>query len=503
VTKGEVLARFEGVGRRFGDVVAVADASLEIRAGEVLAVLGENGAGKSTLMKLLYGTYPVSEGTIHVAGADGGIAGPVDARRYGIGMVFQHFSLLPALSVRDNLLLAWPQTPFWKSRRNRRIEAVLAPLRELAPHLSPDARVGELSVGEQQAVELAKVLNISARIVILDEPTAVLTPAEALRLHGFIRHLADGGAAVVLITHKLADVEACADRIAVMRRGRIVDMSDKGARSMADIVTLMMGAAVEGSLPTPATVTSPVERLVVQGLSVEAPGQSIETMSFGVRRGEVFGIAGVAGNGQTLLAEALAGVRTVSAGDVLLEGMSIARRSEFEALATPLGYVPEQPRENAVVETMSLAENLQLRELAAGRGTDRPEADMLVRFRVNPTDPALAAGALSGGNLQKLVAAREFGVPREAVLACYPTMGLDLTAIELVYSAMFEQAAHGAAVVWISEDLDHLIACAHRIAVIREGRLVAISDNDGTLTRDAIGAMMTGMSAGAGAAVAA
>ncbi|MAS05148.1 MAG: heme ABC transporter ATP-binding protein [Ahrensia sp.] len=489
----DVLARFEKVTRHFGDLVAVDAASLEIRSGEVLAVLGENGAGKSTLMKLLYGVYPPTSGKITVKDCPDGISGPADALRQGIGMVFQHFSQLPALSVRDNLLLAWPKTPFWKSPRNRATGDVLAKLRELAPAIDPETAVHDLSVGEQQIVELVKVLNIRARIVILDEPTSVLTPAETDRLHGFIRQLAADGVAVVLITHKLRDVEACADRIAVMRRGAIVDVSHRGKRSMQEIVTLMMGKTVDRNLPSPQPVRNRVDRLVLKNVSAEASGAQLRDVTLTIGRGEVVGVAGVAGNGQTLLAEVVAGIRPVMEGEVLLDGERIARRQPGETLSTRLGYIPEQPRENATVEQLSLAENLALRDLAAGNRTSGTSIELLHTFNVNPPIPGKPAGTLSGGNLQKLVSARELGTPRPAILACYPTMGLDLAAIEMVYEHIFAQAAAGAAVLWISEDLDDLLAAAHRIAVIREGAIVSVEKNDGTLTRDRIGALMAGM----------
>jgi simple sugar transport system ATP-binding protein len=487
------LVRFENVSRRFGDLVAVDGATLDIFPGEVLAVLGENGAGKSTLMKLLYGVHPPTAGQILIDGAPSTIAGPADAMRGGVGMVFQNFSQLPALSVRDNLLLAWPKTPLWKSSRNPATAPALEILSRLAPQIDPASRVGDLSVGEQQIVELCKVLNISARVVILDEPTSVLTPAEARRLHAFIRRLADDGMAVVLITHKLADVEACADRVAVMRRGVIVDVSKKGEKPMSEIVSLMMGKLIDRQLSPPAAPAQREARLLLKSISAEAPGARVQDVSLAVGRGEIVGIAGVAGNGQAVFAEAVAGVRPLLAGEILLDGASIARRSPHQSVCTPVGYIAEQPRQNAVVETMSLAENLRLRELASGKRLINGNAGDLVRFMVNPPEPGRRAGTLSGGNLQKLVIARELGTARPAVLACYPTMGLDLAAIELVYAEMFAQAEAGAAVLWISEDLDDLLAAAHRIAVMREGRIVADLDNDGTLSRDRIGALMTGM----------
>ena len=489
------IVTFENVTRRFGDLAAVRSATLELHEGEVLALLGENGAGKSTLMKLLYGIYPPSEGRILLRGAPSPIRGPADAARQGIGMVFQSFSQIPALSVRDNLLAAWPKTPFWVGKRNRAVDAALATLRRLAPDLDPDRKVSEISVGEQQVLELCKALNVDARLIILDEPTSVLTPSEAASLYGLIRQLAADGVSVVLITHKLADVEACADRIAVMRRGEIVDVSPAGARPMPETVRLMMGEAsprIGAKLLLP---DRPVERLHLRAINADAPGVSLRDISLTVSGGEIVGIAGVAGNGQTLLAEAVASIQPISSGDIVLDGESIARRQDDKPMSTALGYIPESPRSNAVVESLDLATNLQLRALAGGGPTVADQMPALDRFDIRPREPAKRAGLLSGGNLQKLVVARELGVQRPAVLACYPTMGLDLNATSAVYAELVAQAKGGAAVLWISEDLDDLLAMAHRIAVLHHGRIVAVLDNDGTLTREQIGTLMTGRSA--------
>jgi simple sugar transport system ATP-binding protein len=489
------VVEFQAATRRFGDLVAVDAATLDIRSGEVLAVLGENGAGKSTLMKMLYGIHPPSEGRILIDGEQSAVQGPADAMRNGIGMVFQHFSQFPALSVRDNLLLAWPKTPYLTGRKRAGIAPALATLAELAPHVDPDAKVADLSVGEQQLLELSKVLNISARIVIFDEPTSVLTPAEAKNLHGFIRRLADEGMAVVLITHKLADVTACADRIAVMRRGAIVDVSKSGEKPISSIVSLMMGKEVKRRLVAPKAREQRVDQLFLNHVCAHTPGMELKDVSLRVARGEVLGIAGVAGNGQSLLADVIAGIHPLDSGDIVLDGLSIARRDARQTLTTRIGYIPEQPRDNAIVEDMTVLRNLDLRVLAAGRKSDGSSVELLSRFNVNPPDLDRRAGSLSGGNLQKLVSARELGMPRSGVLACYPTMGLDLAAIELVYRELFAQAEAGAAVIWISEDLDDLMLAAHRIAVLREGAVVAVKDNDGTLSRDQIGALMTGMHA--------
>lgn len=499
------LVRFEGVTKRFGSLVANSDVSFDVQAGEVLALLGENGAGKSTLMKCLFGVHPPDAGRILLDGRPSPIRSPADALAARVGMVFQRFSLIGALTVRDNLLLNWPRTPFFIGRRSRRAARVLDVLATMAPHLDPDRRVDTLSAGEQQLVELVKVLNLDARLVVLDEPSSVLTPVEVERLHGFVRTLASQGIAVVFITHKMADVQACADRIVILRRGRVVDVSVRGERTIAQIVERMMGGAVgtpERAAPD-AAIGAP--RLVVDGLRASHDGMRLRDVCLEVRAGEILGIAGVAGNGQELLAEAIAGVVPVEAGDVLLDGLSIARRDERASLCTPLGYVPHLARDNAVVLSLDVAANLHLRDIGSpaygGRPVEAADSALLDTFDVVPRDPGARVDQLSGGNVQKLVIAREFGRPRPALLACYPTMGLDVAATERVYAAMSAQAGQGAAVLWISEELDDLLARAHRIAVMTDGRLSTPLHNGPSLTRERLGRLMTDAGGDAAAAI--
>lgn len=486
------IVQFEAVSRAFGSLLAVDQVTLDVRPGEVLALLGENGAGKSTLMKALCGVHPPTDGQILIDGKPSEVRGPSDAARCGVGMVFQNFSLLPALSVLDNLLLAWPKTPFWIGRKGDAVRRTTQTLQKIAPAIKPAARVADLSVAEQQLVELAKVLNLDARVVVLDEPTAVLTPSEAKSLYGFIRGLAQDGIAVVLITHKMDDVEACADRIAVMRRGKLVDVFAKGALGPDEIVQRMMGATIAAAAAPPTPPTRRRERLHLRDVNAASPGMALRAVSLTVATGEIVGVAGVAGNGQTLLSEVIAGVHPLTDGDVVLDGASICRHPDDAPPGTPLGYIPEQPRQAGVIESLSVGLNLSLRHFGSRREAQPDAAQLLDRFDVRPRDLTKMAGTLSGGNLQKLVLARELGSQRDAVLACYPTMGLDLVATANVYEELFAQARGGAAVLWISEDLDDLLAHAHRIAVLREGRLVAVLENDGTLSREQIGALMTG-----------
>jgi simple sugar transport system ATP-binding protein len=491
------LVTLSAIRKEFGSVVANDDVSVEIDGGEVLALLGENGAGKSTLMKILYGFYQPDGGSIHIDGLPAVFNSPRDAMARSIGMVFQQFSLVPALSVLENLLAALPHAPWLQRRGSPRVLQALRWLDQLAPTLDPRRPVRNLSVGERQLVELAKVLNLNARVVILDEPTSVLTPDETERLYGFIRTLAAEGKAVVVITHKLADIAACADRIVVMRGGRVVDRVAARDRSAEDLVEAMVGRGSMGSLPLPKSPSGDVPMLQVRGISAEVQGRTIREISFELTAGEILGVAGVSGNGQFALAEALAGLVPVAHGDIVLASVSIAGHSEDGGIADEVAYIPERPRDNAVVAELDLSLNLALRNardlpfFPARRDIEGQARALIAAYDVRPPQPSLPASALSGGNLQKLVIARELSGQPRLVIACYPTMGLDVAAAQAVYREMFRHAAAGACVVWISEDLDDLMSYAHRIAVIHDGRIAGIARRD-EADRQILGRWMAG-----------
>lgn len=486
------------VGKRFGAVLANDAVDLELRGGEVMALLGENGAGKSTLMKILYGFHRPDAGEIRVDGAVVRIDSPRDAMALGIGMVFQQFSLIPALTVRENLALAHPATPWVTGRRAARCERGARRLRALAPEIDPDARVAALPVGQIQLVELAKVLDLDARLVILDEPSAVLAPTEARRLWSLVRGLADAGVGVVLITHKLADVEACADRVTVMRRGRVVAREVAGSLSRAGLVSAMMGTDAAREPERARAVDRARTRLWVKAVSARAEAGVVHDIDLQVAAGEIVGVAGVAGNGQNVLADVCAGVLAPQAGEVIVDGSVLVSPRQQRAPGSPVAYIPEQPLRNAVAPDLSAAVNLALKRVHTlpwfpGRGELRRDAAALMeRFDVRPRDPSTPAVRLSGGNLQKLVIARELSQVPALVVACYPTMGLDVAATSAVYEVLFDLARGGSAVLWISEDLDDLLRYAHRVVVLSHGRIVADADA-GALTREQVGAWMTGL----------
>ena len=486
-----------GLTKRFGNVTAVDDATLEIRPGEVLALLGENGAGKSSLMKLLYGVHTPDAGYIEIDGQAHAITSPRQAMTLALGMVFQQFSLVPALSVRENLALAQPDAPWWIGRRASRLAAIDRHLQTIATGVDPDARVDRLPVGQMQLVELAKVLLRDARCVVFDEPSSVLTPSEAERLWALIRSLTARGLAVVLITHKLADVRACADRVAVMRAGRVVAQAGAHDATDAQIVEWMVGRA-------PPTVRAPQGRAAGAAIRLELRGVSAgvaRNVHLVVRAGEVLGIAGISGSGQTELAEAIAGALPVAAGEVILDGLCLRAPHLASRPSPQLGYIAPEPLRNAVGPDLTLALNLALKGINAmpfvpsRAELARRAATLIARFGVRPADPQALAGNLSGGNLQKLVAARELSGAPAAVVACYPTMGLDVAAAAQVYEALFSLARSGSAVLWISEDLDDLLLHAHRIAVMFEGRVIAQFDAS-QATPALVGACMAGRGSG-------
>lgn len=487
-----------GISKRFGKVQANENVDLEIRSGEVLALLGENGAGKSTLMKILYGFYRADAGDILIDGRETVLDSPRAAMAKGLGMVFQQFSLIPALTVRENLLLANPAPPFLPSRKRAAAEKQLGALRELAPELDPDVRVSEISVGQMQLLELAKVLNLDAQLVILDEPTSVLTPVETERLYARIRAIADQGRAVILITHKFDDVLHCATKVMVLRQGKRVETCDAEGLTPKDLARLMVG---ETTLRKAAKVDPPsrwVPKLSVLGLNAGDAFGKIVDISFDIAAGEIFGIAGVSGNGQDFLADAVAGLLPLSSGEVLIDGEAIHWEDGLRADAERVAYIPERPLQNAAAADLNLIVNLHVKRLETipfwlrwGDAKRRTEK-ALEEFDVRPRDPLRKAGELSGGNLQKLVSARELTGNPALVIACYPTMGLDIAATRAIYERLFGWARSGAAVLWISEDLDDLLHYAHRIGVLFEGRLlktVAAGEAD----RQQIGGWMMGV----------
>jgi simple sugar transport system ATP-binding protein len=499
-----------GITRRFGPCLAVDDVSLDLAPGEIHALVGENGAGKTTLMRVLYGLLKPDAGTIALDGRPVSIASPAQAMRLGLGMVHQHFMLVDTLTVAENVTLARePAGRLGVLRRAEAERAVAALAERLRLPVDPRAPVRSLSVGAQQRVEILKALHHGARVLILDEPTAVLTPHEVDELFGVLRALQAEGTTLVLITHKLGEVKALAERVTVMRAGRVVGGGAVADLSVGDIAALMVGRPI--AWPGERSPRAPGAALLeVRGLQVRDDRglPAVRGVSFEVRAGEIVGLAGVEGNGQHELAECLAGLRPPAAGTVAIAGRRVSGRSAREHHRAGLAHIPSDRLRRGLVPAMTLAENLALglqRDPAIGRGPLLPPRALESRARplldeydVRPPDPRARALALSGGNQQKLIAARELSRGARVVLAAHPTRGVDLGAVAFLHRRLLEERDAGRAVLLVSSELGEILSLCDRVLVMYEGR-VAHETRPAETTERALGLCMTGRAAEAGA----
>ncbi|HEU5489945.1 MAG TPA: ABC transporter ATP-binding protein [Gaiellaceae bacterium] len=498
----DLVLELRGITKQFPGVLANDHVDFELRRGEVHALLGENGAGKSTLMSILYGLYHPDEGEIRIDGQPVSIGSPREAIDRGIGMVHQHFMLIPVMTVAENIVLAEEPTTagilldFATARR--RVEDIAL---QFNFAIDPDARIESISVGQQQRVEILKALYRRADILILDEPTAVLTPQEAGELFGILKGLQREGMSIIFISHKLNEVLEIADRITVLRRGKRIETLPAAGATEQSLASLMVGRdvllRVDKAPPTPGEELLEVEDLHVLD---ERELPAVRGVSLRVRAGEIVGIAGVDGNGQTELIEALTGLRPAQSGRFSVAGRDLTRAGTHEILGAGVGHIPEDRQRRGLVLEFSLAENLALHDfdrapnsrlgwLRPGRLIERAKT-VLKAFDVRGGGPQTPARALSGGNQQKVVVAREVEGDPRLLIAAQPTRGLDVGAIEFVHRRLVEERDEGRAVLLVSLELDEVLSLSDRILVMYEGEIVGEYGPD--VTEEELGVAMLG-----------
>mgnify|MGYP000870723544 CR=1 FL=1 len=488
--------------KTFPGTLANDNVSIHLNKGEVLALLGENGAGKSTLMNIIYGLYTQDSGDIYVNGDLCAILNPHDAIHAGIGMVHQHFMLVPVFTVLENIMLGSEvnKGPFLDHEKARQQIIALSDSYGLA--VDPDAVVEDLPVGIQQRVEILKALYRDVRILILDEPTAVLTPQETLELFDIMRSLKERGVSIVFITHKLKEVLEIADRIVIMRRGQVVGETRPSEVSEGDLANMMVGREVllqvDKSRAQPGKVYFDIKNLTVHGSNQL---HSVQNVSFQVRSGEILGIAGVQGNGQTELAEAITGLRKYEQGEVWVDGVHMPHNNPRVMVENGMAHIPEDRHKHGLILPLPLTDNFVLctyyREPYSHRGVrDNQEIakvsnELIKQFDVRTPSAFVSASDLSGGNQQKVIVARELSRGVKVVIANQPTRGLDVGSIEYIHRTLVRLRDEGAAVLLISSELDEITSLSDRIAVMYRGEIVDTLDA-GTATREELGLLMAG-----------
>jgi simple sugar transport system ATP-binding protein len=497
------LLQVKNVTKSFGSVIANNDISFEVAAGEIVALLGENGAGKSTLVKSVFGLVRPDQGEIYI---DGNQMAPGDTAAViasGVGMVHQHFKLVPVMSVTENIILGdEPKNGLFVN-----IKKAEQTVRELSEkfglEVDPTANIEDLPVGTQQRVEILKALSKDVRLLIFDEPTAVLTPQETDELILVIKNLANLGVGVIVITHKLREVMALADRVVVLRDGKVVGTTTPKETDEAGLAQMMVGRSVV--LEVEKGVANPGKPvLTVKGLEVfdDRNLLAVKGVDLEVRSGEIFGIAGVEGNGQRELVEAICGMRLRAKGEVLVSGAATKDMHPHAVHEAGVSHIPEDREKHGLVSSYSISDNLILNQFdqepfARGwfrnMGEIRKNADLLVKkFDIRTTSSAALASSLSGGNKQKVVIARELSQDLQVLIAAQPTRGVDVGSIEFIHKQLIAARDNGAGVLLVSAELDEIISLSDRIAVMSAGKIVAIIDSKGA-DRDYIGRLMAGL----------
>lgn len=487
--------------KNFGDLAAVNDVSFDLEKGEIHALLGENGAGKTTLMNILYGIYSCDSGSIFINNQKISITNPKTAIEHGIGMVHQHFMLIPQMSVTQNIFLGMKDSGFYLKMQdlNKQVEDIN---KRFGFNVNPVSFIWQLPVGIQQKVEILKALIRKADILILDEPTAVLTPQEVEDLFCSIRKLTDEGYSVILITHKMEEVLKYSDRVTVMREGKTVETVNAEDTNLNNLACMMVGRPVDLErhiqAQTPGEVLLKAENLMVRN---DWKRPAVKNVSFEIRAGEILGVAGVDGNGQLELGEAIVGLRKISEGSITICGEKMTNPTPGDMLKAGLAHIPDDRQKKGLILPFSVSENLILGSQRAEKIHNGPilnydiikktARELSETFDIRPRKIEIPAGMLSGGNQQKVILAREISRNPEVLVALQPTRGLDIGAIEFVRSKIVEERNNGKAVVLVSTDMDEILTLSDRIAVIYKGEILAIVPPD--TPKEEIGLLMGGV----------
>ena len=495
------VVELKHITKRFARVLANDDVSMTIHKGEVVALLGENGAGKSTIMKILYGLYHATSGEIYIDGKEHRISSPKEAMDLGISMIQQHFSLVAAHTVTENIILGNCKGKLDAKAKEKEIQ-------ELAKQYGFDVPAGEyirnLSVGTQQKVEILKALYLNARILIMDEPTAVLTPQEIDTLMAFVKQYVAKGNSVVFITHKMKEVMQVSDTIVVMRGGKICGTVKREDTNEKELAHMMIGRDLDG-LQTPGQedLSHNKKRLVLENISIAPKNQAplLEDINFEIHEGEVLGVAGVSDNGQQELCELIYGARKATSGRILLDDKDITGTEVKDRIAMGIGYTASDRYRYAMVQDMSLAENMFLKSsylknwvkngIVKWKAVQKYTRDQIKTYAVKAPDDSVPMGSLSGGNQQKVIVAREVDMGHKVIIFDQPTRGLDLGAINYVHKTILAEKEKGKSVLLVSTELSEIFALSDRIAVMYKGKIMGIYKN-GELTTEKIGLLMAG-----------
>ena len=501
---GETYAlELKDISKRFGSVQANDHVNLTLRKSEILAILGENGSGKTTLMNMIYGIYYPDEGHIFVNGKEVTIRSPKDSYELGIGMVHQHFKLVDVLTAAENIVLGLPG----KARLNMKkiTEDIQKLVNKYGFDLDLSKKIYEMSVSEKQTVEIVKMLYRGAKILILDEPTAVLTPQEADRLFDILRNMRDDGCAIIIITHKLQEVLALSDRVAILRKGQYIDTVETATANVQSLSEMMVGAKVDLNIerPKPENVK---KRLVIEGLNCKDKDdvKTLDDVDLSVNTGEILGIAGISGSGQKELLEAIAGLQEVESGSIRLldDNGGSMELSKMDSISIneagiSLAFVPEDRIGMGLVGDMDMTDNMMLRSYRNGKGPflDRRgprELAARIKDQLEVMTPSISAPVrqMSGGNVQKVLVGREIAQSPKVLLVAFPTRGVDINTSHVIYQLLNEQKKKGVAVVCVIEDLDVVLELCDRIAVLCGGRISGVVDGR-TATKERIGLLMT------------